>query len=49
MVVGFHHYERNKEEETFSVQERIDILAQVGAKRKHMLHRLPGYELQSQN
>lgn len=33
----------------YSVEERMDILAQVGAKRKHMLQRLPGYELQGQN
>lgn len=36
-----------KRRKTFSVQEKLDILPQVGAERKHMLHRLPVYELQS--
>jgi len=38
-----------KRRKTFSVQEKMDILLQVGAERKHMLHRLPVYELQSQH
>jgi len=36
-----------KRRKTFSVQEKLGILPQVGAERKHMLHRLPVYELQS--
>jgi hypothetical protein len=38
-----------KRRKAFSVQEKMDVLPQVGAGRKHMLHRLPVYELQSQN
>jgi hypothetical protein len=30
-----------KRRKTFFVQENMDILPEVGAERKHMLHRLP--------
>jgi len=38
-----------KRRKTFSIQETMDILPQVGAEMKHMLHRLPVYELQSKH
>jgi hypothetical protein len=38
---------KQREGKHFSIQEKMDILPQVGAEMKHMLHRLPVHELQS--